>query len=100
MYFYKIYIEHSIYDISTSIYKIYKHSTVLQCTPFFARYTYFKYIFIYISTVLGGMFGGVVDIASLIACTSTTVRYKYYIYMNIYSSTLTIHEKMRMWDDV
>lgn len=75
----------------------YKHGTVLQCTPFFARYTYCKYIFIYLNGAgLGGMFGGVVDIASLIACTSTTV---HYIYVHI-QSTPTIHEKMRMWDDV
>lgn len=72
MYFYKIYIEHGIYQHP---YTKYKHSTVLPTSvPPFLHDILIASIYLYISqTVLGGMFGGVVDVASLIACTSTTV---------------------------
>lgn len=107
----------TMYIHTIHIQNIHKHSTLHQSVyPLFCT-IYLLQVYIGIAIYIsqrcwvvcsfGG--GGVVDTSSLhFACTSTTPFKLYALYIQsmcivhifIQQYTLTIHEKMRMWDDV
>lgn len=103
------YTQNKAYMIYINIHISTQNTNTVQCTtsvpPFLhdiliASRVYIS-IYTYISTVLGGVHSVVLQIqhpSSLIPPPPFSIVYNMYRYL--YGSTLTIHEKMRMWDDV